>query len=65
MVLRRVSCHMGEVYRASLNHPYIATLFVMQTHQSGSGPMHFLIMELVEGDPLADRLRVSTAARST
>src|SRR5258706_14003721 len=37
---------------ASLNHPHIAALYGME--QSGS--QHFLVMELVEGQTLAERL---------
>jgi len=38
---------------AALNHPRIASLFGME-HASGQ---HFLVMELIEGETLADRLR--------
>ncbi|HYN08687.1 MAG TPA: protein kinase [Vicinamibacterales bacterium] len=38
---------------ASLNHPRIATLYGMEQ----SAGRHFLVMELVEGETLADRLR--------
>ena len=38
---------------AALNHPHIATLFGMER----DGDRHFLVMELVAGDTLADRLR--------
>jgi serine/threonine-protein kinase len=38
---------------ASLNHPRIAALYGMEE----SGTRHFLVMELVEGETLADRLR--------
>jgi Tol biopolymer transport system component len=37
---------------ASLNHPHIAALYGMEH----SGAQHFLVMELVEGQTLADRL---------
>src|SRR2546426_2328320 len=37
---------------ASLNHPHIAALHGMEE----SGDRHFLIMELVEGDTLADAM---------
>ena len=37
---------------ASLNHPHIAALFGMEE----SSGRHFLVMELVEGETLADRL---------
>src|SRR5262252_4361178 len=38
---------------ASLNHPNIAALYGMEE----SGGIHFLTMELVEGETLAERLR--------
>ena len=38
---------------ASLNHPHIAALYGMEQ----DGGRHFLIMELVEGETLAERLR--------
>jgi serine/threonine-protein kinase len=38
---------------ASLNHPHIAALFGMEQAEG----RHFIIMELVEGETLADRLR--------
>jgi serine/threonine-protein kinase len=38
---------------ASLNHPYIAALYGMDQ----SGGQHFLVMELVEGETLAERIR--------
>jgi Tol biopolymer transport system component len=38
---------------ASLNHPHIAALYGMEL----AGDRHFLIMELVEGETLADRVR--------
>jgi len=38
---------------ASLNHPHIAALYGMEE----SGGRHFLVMELVEGETLAERLR--------
>ena len=38
---------------ASLNHPNIAALYGMEE----SGGIHFLAMELVEGETLAERLR--------
>ena len=38
---------------ASLNHPHIAALYGMEE----SGGRHFLVMELVEGETLADRLQ--------
>src|SRR4051812_18311323 len=37
---------------AALNHPHIAALYGMD-HDAGR---HFLVMELVEGETLADRL---------
>ena len=41
---------------ASLNHPHIAALFGME-HGTGEPPIHFLIMELVEGETLFERLQ--------
>src|SRR5436190_17128851 len=38
---------------AALNHPHIAALYGMEE----SGGRHFLVMELVEGETLAERLR--------
>jgi len=38
---------------ASLNHPHIAALYGMEQ----DGGRHFLVMELVEGETLADRLQ--------
>ncbi len=38
---------------ASLNHPHIATVHGLEQ----SGGTHFLVMELVEGETLADRLK--------
>src|SRR5262245_13222994 len=38
---------------AALNHPYIAALHSMEEADG----RHFLVMELVEGDTLADRIR--------
>jgi serine/threonine-protein kinase len=38
---------------ASLNHPHIATLHGMEAHEAS----HVLVMELVEGDTLAERIR--------
>jgi serine/threonine protein kinase len=40
---------------ASLNHPNIATLYGMEE----SGGKHFLVMELVEGETLAERIQRS------
>ena len=40
---------------ASLNHPHIAALYGME-HGAGQVPIHFLIMELVEGETLLERL---------
>ena len=37
---------------ASLNHPHIAALFGIEEH----GGRHFLTMELVDGETLADRI---------
>jgi serine/threonine protein kinase/Tol biopolymer transport system component len=42
---------------ASLHHPYIAVLFGAEQSES----RHFLVMELVEGETLEDRLRASGA----
>jgi serine/threonine-protein kinase len=41
---------------ASLNHPHIAALYGMEQGPS-PGPAHFLIMELVEGETLCERLQ--------
>ena len=41
---------------ASLNHPHIAALYGME-QGPGTPPTHFLIMELVEGETLFDRLQ--------
>jgi len=38
---------------ASLNHPHIAALYGMEQ----AGGQHFLVLELVEGDTLADRIK--------
>ncbi|MDP2318379.1 MAG: protein kinase [Acidobacteriota bacterium] len=40
---------------ASLNHPRVAALYGME-HGVGQVPIHFLIMELVEGETLLERL---------
>ena len=40
---------------ASLNHPHIAALFGMEE----SAGRHFLVMELVEGETLAERIASS------
>jgi len=45
---------------ASLNHPYIAALHGMEE----SGGRHFLVMELVEGETLADRIAGTARGRS-
>jgi serine/threonine protein kinase len=37
---------------ASINHPHIAAIYDIQM----SGSLHFLVMELVEGETLADRI---------
>ena len=39
---------------AALNHPNVATLFGFERDDSGSTP--FLVMELVEGETLAERI---------
>src|SRR5690349_10496380 len=44
---------------ASLNHPQIAALHGMEE----SAGRHFLVMELVEGDTLADRITAAARAR--
>lgn len=38
---------------AALNHPHIATLYGMERHDTN----HFLVMELIDGETLADRIR--------
>ena len=49
---------------ASLNHPHIATIYGLEEAQgpsaSGRAPARALVLELVEGDTLADRLTRST-----
>jgi serine/threonine-protein kinase len=44
---------------ASLNHPHIAQLYGMEQSAAGDGgaARHFLVMELVEGETLHDRLQ--------
>jgi serine/threonine protein kinase len=44
---------------ASLNHPHIAQLYGMEQSAATGGVTapHFLVMELVEGETLFDRLR--------
>jgi len=41
---------------SSLNHPHICTLYDIGRQESAGGPIDFLVMELVEGESLADRL---------
>jgi serine/threonine protein kinase len=41
---------------ASFNHPHIAALYGVEEVASDSGPTRALVMELVEGSTLADRL---------
>jgi serine/threonine protein kinase len=41
---------------AALNHPHIAHIYGLEEFAGGGGAQHALIMELVEGDTLADRL---------
>src|SRR5262245_38351031 len=41
---------------ASFNHPHIAALYGVEEFVSDSGPTRALVMELVEGPTLADRL---------
>jgi len=41
---------------SSLNHPHICTLYDVGRQASAEGPVEFLVMELVEGESLADRL---------
>ena len=45
---------------ASLNHPHIAALFGMEE----SAGRHFLVMELVEGETLAERIASPTCIRT-
>ena len=42
---------------ASLNHPNIAAIYGFEDHRSETGATHFLVMELVEGETLARRLK--------
>jgi serine/threonine protein kinase/Tol biopolymer transport system component len=41
---------------AALNHPNICALFDVGSEQSGESPIHFLVMEYLEGDTLSRRL---------
>jgi serine/threonine protein kinase len=45
---------------ASLNHPHIATLFGMEE----SADRHFLVMELVEGQTLAQRIASAAPSKT-
>ncbi len=42
---------------ASLNHPCIAAIYGFEEHQSETGAAHFIAMEYVEGETLAERLK--------
>src|SRR5712692_5068379 len=44
---------------ASLNHPHIAVLYGMEE----SGGRHFLVMELVEGETLAERIAARAGSK--
>jgi len=41
---------------ASLNHPHIASIYSSESARLGSRTIHFLVMELVEGEDLACRI---------
>ena len=45
---------------ASLNHPNIAAIYGLEEHQG----KRFLVLELVEGDTLADRLKRQKVCQS-
>jgi serine/threonine protein kinase len=47
---------------ASLNHPHIAALYGME-QGAGASAAHFLIMELVEGETLLERLQRGALSR--
>ena len=42
---------------ASLNHPNIAAIYGFEDHRVDNSNAHFLVMELVEGDTLVERLK--------
>jgi len=46
---------------ASLNHPHIAAIYGLE-EQAGAAPTHALVMELVEGPTLAERIGQSRGA---
>jgi serine/threonine-protein kinase len=52
---------------ASLNHPHIAAIYGLEQSDSSatSGPSQFLVLELVEGGTLADRLETVRPGDST
>ncbi len=41
---------------ASLNHPHIAAIYSIESATPSSRPIHFLVMELAEGEDLAARI---------
>ncbi len=43
---------------SSLNHPYICTLYDIGSHHpsTGQAAQHFMVMELLDGQPLKDRI---------
>ena len=50
---------------ASLNHPNIAALHGLEEGGSKTGTAYFLVMELVAGETLAERLQLGADSAST
>jgi serine/threonine protein kinase len=41
---------------ASLNHPHICTLYDVGQHVLGAETMHYIVLEMIEGESLATRI---------